>query len=334
MTLGEHLSLLRRNAGMTQQELGEKLSISPQAVSKWENDLSEPDVATLKKIASLYGISLSRLLEFDSVEEVNSATDSAEPSPVHVAEEDVERISERVATSIRTETEGAPQVIGHCVQCGINVTEETVGETSPRLLCSDCVSANQRALEEEEKAKEEARIKAEEENKLREENEKQENEKRFSANQKAIRRSRNISLIIAGIVGIALLVFMLISGSSGESSLTMPYIVISVVLSYFLFAFVSGLFFDGTEREIIENFFDKSISFPGLIFTFDLDGIIWLIGMKLLFAVLGFVAGVIFAIIGIIVAFLISPFVFPIRMIKIRRYIKRGDLQSFLDEYK
>ena len=126
MTLGEQLSLLRRNAGMTQQELGDKLSISPQAVSKWENDLSEPDVATLKRIASLYGITLSRLLEFDSVEGTNNTTTSenTEPAAVHVAEEDVERISERVATSIRTEAEGTPAVIGHCVQCGLNVTEE------------------------------------------------------------------------------------------------------------------------------------------------------------------------------------------------------------------
>lgn len=63
MTLGKRLSQLRKKNYFTQQELGTKLNISAQAISKWENDLSEPDLATLRKLAKLYQISLSELVE-------------------------------------------------------------------------------------------------------------------------------------------------------------------------------------------------------------------------------------------------------------------------------
>ena len=64
MTLGKRLSQLRKKNYFTQQELGAKLNISAQAISKWENDLSEPDLSTLRKLAKLYNIKISELLEF------------------------------------------------------------------------------------------------------------------------------------------------------------------------------------------------------------------------------------------------------------------------------
>lgn len=64
MTLGKRLSQLRKKNYYTQQELGQKLNISAQAISKWENDLSEPDLSTLRKLAELYDITISELLEF------------------------------------------------------------------------------------------------------------------------------------------------------------------------------------------------------------------------------------------------------------------------------
>lgn len=63
MTLGERLSQLRKKNYFTQQELGIKLNISAQAISKWENDLSEPDLATLRKLAELYEITLVELVD-------------------------------------------------------------------------------------------------------------------------------------------------------------------------------------------------------------------------------------------------------------------------------
>ena len=53
---------LRKKANLTQSELGEKLNVTPQAVSKWENGLSEPDVETFKKMSELFSVSLDYLL--------------------------------------------------------------------------------------------------------------------------------------------------------------------------------------------------------------------------------------------------------------------------------
>ena len=41
-TLGGKIAELRRNIGLTQDEMSEKLGVTPQAVSKWENDVSCP----------------------------------------------------------------------------------------------------------------------------------------------------------------------------------------------------------------------------------------------------------------------------------------------------
>ena len=64
-TLGNKISRLRHEAGFTQEELAEKLDVSPQAVSKWENDLSTPDIQTLVRISDLFDASLDWLLRPD-----------------------------------------------------------------------------------------------------------------------------------------------------------------------------------------------------------------------------------------------------------------------------
>lgn len=66
MSLGEKLSTLRKNQGLTQAQLGEKLNLSAQAVSKWENNLAEPDIATLRKLAFIYGVSIEDIVNNDN----------------------------------------------------------------------------------------------------------------------------------------------------------------------------------------------------------------------------------------------------------------------------
>jgi transcriptional regulator with XRE-family HTH domain len=65
MTLGKKLSGYRKLSGMTQQQLGDKLNLSPQAISKWENDLAEPDLTTLKTLAELYQVTVDKLLDLN-----------------------------------------------------------------------------------------------------------------------------------------------------------------------------------------------------------------------------------------------------------------------------
>ena len=66
MTLGQKLAGYRKLSGMTQQQLGDRLSISAQAISKWEKDLSEPALATMRKLARIYNVTVDELLNLES----------------------------------------------------------------------------------------------------------------------------------------------------------------------------------------------------------------------------------------------------------------------------
>lgn len=61
-TLGMLISETRKQKGMTQLELAEKMGVTDKAVSKWERDLSCPDVGSLPLLAEILGLSLDELL--------------------------------------------------------------------------------------------------------------------------------------------------------------------------------------------------------------------------------------------------------------------------------
>ncbi len=66
-TIGKKLYELRKQSGFTQDYVAEKLGVSAQAVSKWENDIACPDIMTLPNIATLYGISIDELFKNEDV---------------------------------------------------------------------------------------------------------------------------------------------------------------------------------------------------------------------------------------------------------------------------
>ena len=61
-TLGERIAEKRKAKGLKQEELAEAMGVSAQAVSKWENDLSCPDIMTLPSLAKLLGCTVDELL--------------------------------------------------------------------------------------------------------------------------------------------------------------------------------------------------------------------------------------------------------------------------------
>lgn len=61
-TLGMRIAEYRKAKGLKQDELAEKLGVSAQAVSKWENDVSCPDIMTLPMLAKLLGVTTDELL--------------------------------------------------------------------------------------------------------------------------------------------------------------------------------------------------------------------------------------------------------------------------------
>ncbi len=61
-TLGERIAHYRKQLNLTQEGLAEKCSVSAQAVSKWENNLSAPDISLIPALAELFGVTCDELL--------------------------------------------------------------------------------------------------------------------------------------------------------------------------------------------------------------------------------------------------------------------------------
>ena len=68
MSFGQKIKALRREANMTQEHLAELLSISPQAVSRWETDAAMPDISLLPPLANLFRVTTDYLLGMESYE--------------------------------------------------------------------------------------------------------------------------------------------------------------------------------------------------------------------------------------------------------------------------
>ena len=62
MTLGQRISLYRKKLNISQEELGARLGVSRQAVSKWETGTADPSTSNLLALAKLFGVSAEELL--------------------------------------------------------------------------------------------------------------------------------------------------------------------------------------------------------------------------------------------------------------------------------
>ena len=68
MTLGEQIQALRKAAGLSQEELGEKLGVARQSVSKWESGATVPELDKLIAMSKLFGVSVGSLLGLEESE--------------------------------------------------------------------------------------------------------------------------------------------------------------------------------------------------------------------------------------------------------------------------
>lgn len=111
-TLGRRIARLRLARTATQERLAKELNVSPQAVSKWENDINYPDISLLPDLARFLGVSVDELLSGASAsaqESVAAQESAAEKStaevvavaadePAEIVEELVEQDNQGIAT--------------------------------------------------------------------------------------------------------------------------------------------------------------------------------------------------------------------------------------------
>lgn len=76
-TFGNLVTQLRKAKGMTQADLAEKMGITDKAVSKWERDLSYPDIVSIPHLAEILGVTVDELLTVQNVKkEKNKSIDA------------------------------------------------------------------------------------------------------------------------------------------------------------------------------------------------------------------------------------------------------------------
>lgn len=72
-TLGMMITSLRKEKGLTQLELANMMGVTDKAVSKWERDLSCPDVNSIPKLAQIFGVSVDELMQVKTESRENTA---------------------------------------------------------------------------------------------------------------------------------------------------------------------------------------------------------------------------------------------------------------------
>ena len=77
MEIGKKLKNARVQSGMTQENVAEKINVSRQTISNWENEKSYPDIISVIELSNLYSISLDVLLKGDEkmIEHLEESTD-------------------------------------------------------------------------------------------------------------------------------------------------------------------------------------------------------------------------------------------------------------------
>ena len=84
MTIGKKIKTARKNAGLSQEQLAEKLCVSRAAVAKWETDKGLPDIMNLKTLASLLNVSVDHLLDEDAETSFRATKEPIDPSSFEV----------------------------------------------------------------------------------------------------------------------------------------------------------------------------------------------------------------------------------------------------------
>ena len=291
MEIGINLKKLRTGKKMSQKDLADALCVSPQAVSRWENDEVEPDISTLSKMSEIFGVSVDTLITGKSSEDA----DAVDVIPIVVP----------IKKEEKTDLPEKKEEIGKCGKCGKplykgdDITTATIQNPKTKInksvvLCEDCA-------------------KKEKENTPHIEMKDGKVVKKPMKSRRGVHLSGDFgikSTIGGAVAGIAAFVIALITCLNNGFG-TASAIGIGFGSLYTVFATVYCMF---TGSYILEVFIDvasTSVKFPGLIFSWSLDGIIWLIGMKILFAVLGFLAGCACAVFAVFLAILLSIVSFP-----------------------
>ena len=305
---GKTISELRKREGITQAELGEILHVSAQAVSKWENGLSEPDLETLNKLCGHFNVSLDNFFKNN----IEKASSEAEKPDAEVSATTAEADG---ATEQPTQN---AQICGYCEKCkkplyvgfykvDAQSVTKTVGRTShtvteQHVYCDDCFKQITEKRAADEKRKKE--IKA-------------------AVDRESSRKRYFWGITIGVLVALALflLTFFLYPVIFDKNNLK---VVLLILLPIGGFSMATQIFWGSEFISDILDFFSRSFHLPGFIFSWDLDSIIRTILLKWTLSLLAGLLSLAIFLIGVVVATLCSYFTLPFAFVKATKCVAHG----------
>ncbi|MCH5152264.1 MAG: helix-turn-helix domain-containing protein [Clostridiales bacterium] len=289
MTFGQKLKQYRSQLNITQKDLAEQMNVTFQTISKWESDINEPDFASVRKLAKIFDCTIEDLLA-DGDEE---------------KEEAVEETNEEVAED---SDEKEPVTIDTCRDCGQSIKEgEIIHHVERRTpsgvkemvsVCDKCFTKheqemNRRAKEIEDSLK--APPAKEEKGIFR----------------KITDRDDKKPLIWAIVLGIVAAIGGIVVSALEHETLGLGLAIACPFLSgYSVMAVIYCIFAGSYISDVFLAVASWSIKFPGLIWEFSLDGFMWLIAMKILFAIVGALIGIAVFLFALSLAIFLSIFSF------------------------
>jgi transcriptional regulator with XRE-family HTH domain len=273
MTLGEKVKELRARSGLTQKDLADKVAVTAQAVSRWEQDIVEPDIGTLKKLSEIFAISLDILLS-------NKPIPNKEPNTPPIIIQQVNPVP--VIDQRRT--------IGVCETCNRPILEgENIhrhgyrtGKTlNTRISCDSCETIRINSLRTD------------------------------KINQ--TKKNRFWGLIVSTLLSS----LFLYGGLNALLEGNWDSLRGSLIISYAVFAFVFTMM---AKNTFLNNFFFEItswgfITLPGVIFSFDIDGLLFLITAKIILFFVGIGVALAFGGFALVLSFALSLFVFPFSLL-------------------
>lgn len=124
-TLGQRIALLRKQKNLTQDALAAATGVSAQAVSKWENDLSCPDIMILSQLAKLLGVTVDHLLTGEDQPETRLAT----PETVKPVEQQLLRVLVQSGDGSKVRVNLPLKLVSAALDMGMTMNMMNIGNT-------------------------------------------------------------------------------------------------------------------------------------------------------------------------------------------------------------
>lgn len=287
MTFGQKLKKLRTEKNLTQKDLADQLHVTFQTVSKWESDINEPDFSTLKEIAKLLDCSIEYLF-----------SDEEEQPKQDVVEETPAPIEQVTKTIIIHQKE-----MHVCECCNKDIPED---DLAMEQICTRPAGRGHAAEYRQ----------GYYHKKCLADLQKQRAETAARIRKEKASKAKKLSFgwgIAGGVValGISLWIFL----SNTQYFHPALGVLFSILAGYAIFAMLYCIISGSYIGEVFGWCASASIRFPGLIFSWDLEGFIWVICMKIFFSICAFLFGLLALGFAIVFSATLGFFSFPFVLI-------------------